>query len=354
MGMLFFCLLCTFLVLVHPIFTETRPQLTCPAEPIPSSAILKKYASSIRSCDGRGLWSAYGPKEHRYFAGIVALLMNVQRGHYVFDWGSGCGHKQTWLHEKFGTIGYGVEAHRDPAMWAQKHSNLTTCHADGTKLEWIPTGYFDRAFSFGGLYTLPNVCSVSRDLLSKVRPGGTIVYCYMRERKPSTITRWEACFRSAGYNVSAIAPLDRELYPTHISRRYGAKRNHYSLIFRSFSTQQPSAKFRKMPIENQFFVLTSESFQGWVYFSTEKADDSSWKWSKQGTKKICLRVPLNTEAAVQTGQQQQQQPCLMQQVGYYANDFGWFMAPSMMIAGGPTTLEEFNALQTDKRIIEPL
>jgi 2-polyprenyl-3-methyl-5-hydroxy-6-metoxy-1,4-benzoquinol methylase len=64
---------------------------------------------------------------------------------------------------------------------ASKGGHISYCHADGTKLSWIPDGAFDVITSFGGLLHLPSavMCSTVQQLLGKLRPGGVMWAGYL-------------------------------------------------------------------------------------------------------------------------------------------------------------------------------
>ena len=103
-------------------------------------------------------------------------------GDRVLEWGSGCGHKASWMRIHFGVDVVGVEGSRASVNWANAHSLGTFCAAaaatsDGAKqLEFLPDASFQHALSVAAVFQLPYEaqCGVLKELLRLVVDGGTI------------------------------------------------------------------------------------------------------------------------------------------------------------------------------------
>lgn len=152
------------------------------------------------------LRSSMASHERRHGDGTDAVLnrLNLPKVIRVLDWASGCGAGTEILHDTLtaqfseaaarGGIPpprvevVGIDLMQPAVQYANSHhrsaGRVTYCHADGTKLGWLPDGHFDIVTSFGGLLHLPSMvmCSTVQQMLSKLRPGGVMWAGYLDTR----------------------------------------------------------------------------------------------------------------------------------------------------------------------------
>eukprot|EP00744_Colponema_vietnamica_P006462 GILI01009385.1.p1 GENE.GILI01009385.1~~GILI01009385.1.p1 ORF type:complete len:783 (-),score=59.14 GILI01009385.1:41-2389(-) len=143
------------------------------------TSVGQKYDRRAHNCAGDGIWNRVTIKDHHAILQNIARLGRIQQGSFVFDWGSGCGHQLEFLTKEFGCNGVGVDVSSKTIDFARANTSKANLHcvADGTKLEWIPTGYFDHAYSFGSIYHVYNrskFCHILRQMVRIVKPGGTV------------------------------------------------------------------------------------------------------------------------------------------------------------------------------------
>jgi SAM-dependent methyltransferase len=145
----------------------------------------------------------------------------------LLDWASGCGAGTVILRDtiysqfpaqphsgdalQVPTVDViGIDLMEPAVAFARKHlrntnasegGQISYCHADGTKLSWMPDGAFDVITSFGGLLHLPSavMCSTVQQLLGKLRPGGVMWAGYL-----DTLAIADALAKCSG--VSAKCP----------------------------------------------------------------------------------------------------------------------------------------------------
>ena len=55
------------------------------------------------------MWSEYMADRHKCIAVSIGSFMKMMPNDVVLDWGSGCGHKLTWLKQLFGVDGVGID-----------------------------------------------------------------------------------------------------------------------------------------------------------------------------------------------------------------------------------------------------
>jgi len=134
-----------------------------------------KYAS--RGClSVSGLWAHAHSTSFQCIVRVIGEMLDFQPGHFILDWGGGCGHFLTMYAQFFGGIGFGVDITQGAINWAQSHAVGTFCHHDASNLTWVPSDTFDRVVSYAALYHLPKdvQCTVLMELVRVVRPGGAI------------------------------------------------------------------------------------------------------------------------------------------------------------------------------------
>lgn len=157
-------------------------ELQIPLKHLPrkkKTSVGQKYDRRAHNCAGDGIWNRVTIKDHHAILQNIARLARIQQGSFVFDWGSGCGHQLEFLHKEFGCTGVGIDVSSKTIEYARANTSKANLHcvADGTKLEWIPNGFFDHAYSFGSIYHVYNrskFCHILRQLVRIVKPGGTI------------------------------------------------------------------------------------------------------------------------------------------------------------------------------------
>jgi ubiquinone/menaquinone biosynthesis C-methylase UbiE len=145
------------------------------------TSVAQKYDRRAHNCASEGIWHRVTFEDHKEILKVAAELVQISGGESVFDWGCGCGHKLAFLAETYSTKGFGVDVSNKTIEYANENATVDGknkfCVADGTKLGWIPSNSFDVAFSFGSIYHVYNTttfCSVLRELVRIVKPGGRV------------------------------------------------------------------------------------------------------------------------------------------------------------------------------------
>ena len=81
--------------------------------------------------------------------------------------------------------------------WADRHSVGKYCHADGSRLSWLPDNTFDAVVSYAALYHIPRElqCETLKQLIRITRPGGRLIIGWNGSHERVEPGWWEAeCF----------------------------------------------------------------------------------------------------------------------------------------------------------------
>eukprot|EP01065_Artemidia_motanka_P022576 TRINITY_DN26773_c0_g1_i1.p1 TRINITY_DN26773_c0_g1~~TRINITY_DN26773_c0_g1_i1.p1 ORF type:complete len:430 (+),score=52.60 TRINITY_DN26773_c0_g1_i1:69-1358(+) len=195
--------------LICPPWVEAEDKLQIPLRHLPRkkpTSVDQKYDRRAVNCNFGGIWHRVGLDDHRAILGVISKLLGVKRGETVFDWGSGCGHKLRFLHDELGVNGFGLDVSELSVRYALENTTKDNhfCRANGVRTkEWMPENYFDHALSFGSVYHVYNrttFCSVLRDMVRVVRPGGRI---------------YNGWTENAEFRRRDVAPCLRDLPVTH-------------------------------------------------------------------------------------------------------------------------------------------
>jgi ubiquinone/menaquinone biosynthesis C-methylase UbiE len=100
----------------------------------------------------------------------------------------------------FKAKGLGIDVSNKTIAYATANTTAVNhhCVADGTKLEWLPTNFFDHAYSFGSIYHVYNetkFCHVLAEMVRVVKPGG-LVYNGWTENKEFHRDKVASCVAS--------------------------------------------------------------------------------------------------------------------------------------------------------------
>lgn len=143
------------------------------------TSVAEKYNRRAHNCAGNGIWNRVTIEDHHKILHNMVRLGRIKKHAFVLDWGSGCGHSLQFLFDEYDTTGVGIDVSSQTIAYARTNTTRANLHcvADGTKLEWIPSNFFDHAISFGSIYHVYNrtmFCHVLRQLVRVVKPGGTV------------------------------------------------------------------------------------------------------------------------------------------------------------------------------------
>jgi SAM-dependent methyltransferase len=196
-----------------------RSQLKQSADDAPGhwseSAQVTKYAERAKKgqCNaGGGMWG--GDYSESYWCWMEwAGREHYAVGDRVLDWGSGCGHKATWMRIHFGVDVYGLDLEAGAVEWANNHSLGHFCATDGSKLEFLADQSFDHVFSVAAIYHLPYEvqCDVLQQFLRVIVDGGTISIMWngnhLRDRpsKWPALPWWRSCVAGSPWPSSSVS-----------------------------------------------------------------------------------------------------------------------------------------------------
>eukprot|EP00759_Apiculatamorpha_spiralis_P008693 PhF_6_TR15623/c0_g1_i1/m.24239 len=245
-----------------------RPEtLNCPPESdfkylqIPLAHLPRKKPTSVRekynrrahNCGRNGIWNRVTRKDHEMILDVLFKMAKLKRGAYVFDWGTGCGEKLQFLTERFNISGFGIDVSDLTIHYAQANTSALNhyCVADGTKMEWIPSNYFDNAISFGSVYHVYNrtmFCHVLREMVRMIVPGGSI-YNGWTENGEFKREHIEPCLGDLPVEIQIVE--EREAFhhvPNFPLKAHQEVPNTYSLVV--FKNKATTPKhFEKFPIQ---------------------------------------------------------------------------------------------------------
>lgn len=157
-------------------------RLQIPLEHLPrkkKTSVAQKYDRRAHNCASHGVWHRVTIEDHEAILKKIGDLLDVKRDQVLFDWGSGCGHQLEFMHRMFGGRGLGVDVSNLTISYAISNTTRANrhCVADGSRLEWLPSNFFDHAYSFGSIYHVYNTttfCHVLQEMVRVVKPGGKI------------------------------------------------------------------------------------------------------------------------------------------------------------------------------------
>lgn len=143
------------------------------------TSVAEKYNRRAHNCASNGIWNRVTIDDHHRILHNIVKIGKIKKNSFALDWGSGCGHSMQFLFDEYDVTGVGLDVSNMTIAYARSNTTKANLHcvADGTKLEWIPSNFFDHAFSFGSIYHVYNrtmFCHVIRQLVRVVKPGGTV------------------------------------------------------------------------------------------------------------------------------------------------------------------------------------
>jgi len=159
----------------------------------------ERYAERAGQCSrAKGMWGgSYTRSYHCMMQWAGQGLYKV--GQRILDWGSGCGHKGSWLRQLYGVYVYGIDVEPLPVKWSQQHSMGSFCATDGTKLDFLKDNYFDHVHTNGAIFHLPmdKQCHVVKEFIRVTKVGGTIAIVWLgnhlKDRPSPAYSFWENC-----------------------------------------------------------------------------------------------------------------------------------------------------------------
>ena len=165
-----------------PYDAQALDALQIPLKHLPrkkKTSVREKYDRRAHNCATNGIWNRVTIEDHHKILHGIARLGKIQPNNFVLDWGSGCGHSMQFLFDEYNVTGVGIDVSILTIAYASANTTKANLHcvADGTKLEWIPSGFFDNTYSFGSIYHVYNrtmFCHVLRQLVRVVKVGGTV------------------------------------------------------------------------------------------------------------------------------------------------------------------------------------
>eukprot|EP01064_Diplonema_japonicum_P033002 TRINITY_DN63_c3_g1_i1.p1 TRINITY_DN63_c3_g1~~TRINITY_DN63_c3_g1_i1.p1 ORF type:complete len:405 (+),score=75.81 TRINITY_DN63_c3_g1_i1:46-1260(+) len=192
-------------VMICPPWKMESDTLQIPLKHLPrkkATSVDQKYDRRAVNCQKSGIWHKISLDDHKLILRVIEKLLQVKKGDYVFDWGSGCGHKLKFLSDSREVAGLGVDVSEKSVEYSVVNTtkNNHFCRANGVRVdEWIPENYFDHAISFGSVYHVYNrttFCSVIRSMVRVVKKGGRV---------------YNGWTENAEYRRADIAPCLRDL-----------------------------------------------------------------------------------------------------------------------------------------------
>lgn len=143
------------------------------------TSVSQKYDRRSNKCAGDGVWHKITLADHESILHRIAQLLEVKSHQILFDWGSGCGHHLAFMTQHYNARGLGIDVSNRTIAYAVENTTKVNrhCVADGTRLEWIPSNFFDHAYSFGSVYHVYNktlFCHVLQEMVRIVKPGGRV------------------------------------------------------------------------------------------------------------------------------------------------------------------------------------
>eukprot|EP00760_Papus_ankaliazontas_P030989 PhM_4_TR5161/c0_g1_i4/m.79822 len=217
------------------------------------TSVREKYNRRAHNCGGNGIWNRVTRKDHALILDGIVKMARLKSGSYVFDWGTGCGEKLAFLADKYNVTGFGVDVSELTIQYAKQNTTNRNhyCVADGTRLQWIPSNYFDASISFGSVYHVYNrtaFCYVIREMVRITRPGGA-VYNGWTENAEFKREHYASCLRDLPVDVKIHE--EREVFqhvPTFPLKSHQEVPNTYSLVVTK-SRDTTIEEHAKIPIQ---------------------------------------------------------------------------------------------------------
>ena len=191
--------------LICPPWDTGNDVLQIPLKHLPrkkATSVDQKYDRRASNCLKGGIWHKITLEDHLNILKVIENLLGSKRGDYVFDWGSGCGHKMRYLSDKKGINGFGLDVSEKSVSYSIENTTSANsfCRANGVRInEWMPENYFDHSLSFGSVYHVYNrttFCSVLRSMFRVIKSGGKM---------------YNGWTENAEYRRKDIAPCFRDL-----------------------------------------------------------------------------------------------------------------------------------------------
>jgi len=218
------------------------------------TSVREKYNRRAHNCAANGIWNKVTANDHYIILEGMQRMAKMKSGAYVFDWGTGCGEKLKFLTEKFNISGFGIDVSDLTIRYAQVNTTKRNhyCVADGTKMEWIPSNYFDHSISFGSVYHVYNrtmFCHVLREMVRITVPGGS-VYNGWTENGEYKREHVEPCLGDLPVEIKIFE--EREVFPLTKLDHFPLKAqqdtpNTYSLVVFKHKPTTPE-HFKHFPI----------------------------------------------------------------------------------------------------------
>jgi ubiquinone/menaquinone biosynthesis C-methylase UbiE len=224
-----------------PQYDANIERLQIPLEHLPrkkKTSVAQKYDRRAHNCASHGIWHRVTIADHEAILKRVGELLEVKKDDVLFDWGSGCGHQLEFMTRMFGARGLGVDVSNLTIAYAVENTTKVNrhCVADGSRLEWIPSNFFDHAYSFGSIYHVYNksvFCSVLQQMVRIVKPGGKI-YNGWTENKEFNRNDLVKCINTDTNGHHEIRVLEEGEVFHHVAnfplKQYRQTPNTYSLV----------------------------------------------------------------------------------------------------------------------------
>eukprot|EP01060_Flectonema_neradi_P036145 TRINITY_DN6882_c0_g1_i1.p1 TRINITY_DN6882_c0_g1~~TRINITY_DN6882_c0_g1_i1.p1 ORF type:complete len:434 (+),score=50.89 TRINITY_DN6882_c0_g1_i1:44-1345(+) len=192
-------------VLICPPWDSGTDILQIPLKHLPRkkpTSVDQKYDRRASNCLKGGIWHKISLEDHMQILEVIEKQLGAKRHDYIFDWGSGCGHKMRYLSDKKGINGFGLDVSEKSVAYSIENTTSANsfCRANGVRIdEWMPENYFDHSLSFGSVYHVYNrttFCSVLRSMFRVIKSGGKM---------------YNGWTENAEYRRKDVAPCFRDL-----------------------------------------------------------------------------------------------------------------------------------------------
>ncbi|ORC92662.1 putative methyltransferase [Trypanosoma theileri] len=215
------------------------------------TSVAQKYDRRANNCKKDGIWHRVSIHDHEAILRVIAELLKVKSGDRLLDWGSGCGHHLEFMNVFFGAVGLGIDISNKTVEYAREMTTKKNqyCVADGTRLEWLPSNFFDHAYSFGSIYHVYNetlFCSVLQQMVRVVKVGGKVYNGWTEESEFSRNNVLPCLGSIYNENCFKIEILEERKTFEHVKyfplKAYQKVPNTYSLLIHKLSSCQDTSK----------------------------------------------------------------------------------------------------------------